>query len=231
VGAGAQPLDPHRRRPPIPIVPVDGRARDDALARGAGPVSAWLAAVGAGGDGDPSSPVRVIDAGAAEVLATTLAAHREAPGMSVGAVALAVDTGRELAARAAADGARIVVATAPARRDDTAARALAAILTGAAEPVPNGALGALRRAGDATTAVLCGAALGAGEHGLGCVCDGIAALAGAAVAAGIERDLRPRLIAVRPDGADPDHAALVAVLGLPTTDTRGADGLAAVLAP
>jgi nicotinate-nucleotide--dimethylbenzimidazole phosphoribosyltransferase len=105
------------------------------------------------------------------------------------------------------------VAQAPAGRDDTAAKALAASLTGPTEPVAHGPLGALRRLGDATPAVLCGVALGAGEHGLGCVCDGLAALAGAAVAAGIEPDLRPRLIAVRAPG-DPAHAALLAHLGL-----------------
>ena len=220
-------LDPHRRRPPIPIVPVDERARDDALARGADAVAAWLAAVGAGDASAASPRVVAIDADAAEVLATALAAHRDTPGMSVGAVALAVDTGRELVARAAADGARVVVAKAPAGRDDTAARALAAILTGAAEPVPNGALGALRRAGDAPTAVLCGVALGAGEHGLGCVCDGIAALAGAAVAAGIEPDLRPRLIATRRAAGDASGAALVAHLGLAVIDADSAAHLEA----
>jgi nicotinate-nucleotide--dimethylbenzimidazole phosphoribosyltransferase len=109
------------------------------------------------------------------------------------------------------------VARAPAGRDDGAARAVARNLTGATAPVANGPLGALRRLGDATTAVLCGVALGAGEHGLGCVCDGLAALAGAAVAAGIEPDLRPRLIAVRAPG-DPAHEGLAAHLGLATTD-------------
>jgi NaMN:DMB phosphoribosyltransferase len=232
VGAGPQPvdrdLDAHRRRPPIPIVPVDERARQAALAGGEDPVAAWLAAVA----GDPHAPARsrTIDTSTVEVLATTLAAHRDAPGMSVGEVALAVDTGRDLAARAAADGAQVVVAVAAAGRDDAAARALGAILMDAAEPVANGPLGALRRAGDATTAVLCGVALGAGERGLGCVCDGIAALAGAAVAAGIEPDLRPRLIAVRPAGPGPDrgHAALSAHLGLPAIDRDG-DGIAGLL--
>jgi nicotinate-nucleotide--dimethylbenzimidazole phosphoribosyltransferase len=214
VGAGALPVDEHRRRPPIPIVPVDARAREDAVARGTDERAAWLAAV----TGDGAEPrVRAIDTADVEVLRTTLAARRDAPGMSVGEVALAVDTGRALAARAAAEGAGVLVARAPAGRDDTAARALAASLTGATEPVANGPLGALRRLGDATTAVLCGVALGAGEHGLGCVCDGLAALAGAAVAAGIEPDLRPRLIAVRaPD--DPAHAALVAHLGVGDTE-------------
>jgi nicotinate-nucleotide--dimethylbenzimidazole phosphoribosyltransferase len=209
VGAGALPLDPHRRRPPIPIVPVDARARADALARGADPYAAWLAAV------TTEAGRRVIDTAAVEVLHTTLAAHRDAPGMSVGEVALAVDMGRALAASAGAAGVGVLVARAPAARDDSAARTLAGALTGATEPVANGPLGALRRLGDATTAVLCGVALGAGERGLGCVCDGLSALAGAAVAAAIEPDLRPRLIAVRaPD--DPVAAALVAHLGLAT---------------
>jgi nicotinate-nucleotide--dimethylbenzimidazole phosphoribosyltransferase len=63
-----------------------------------------------------------------------------------------------------------------------------------AAPGGHGPLGALRRLGDAPIAVLCGVALGAGEHGLGCVCDGPAAAAGAAVAAAIEPDLGPRLL-------------------------------------
>jgi NaMN:DMB phosphoribosyltransferase len=210
VGAGPQPLDTHRRRPPIPIVPVDARARDAALALGAGPAEAWLAGV----TGAPAPPrVRAVDVAEDEILATTLARWRDTAGMGIGEVALAVDTGRAIAARAAADGVAVLVATAPAARDDRAARALAAVLTGAAEPVPNGALGALCRRGDATTAVLCGVALGAGEHGLGCVCDGLAALAGAAVAAGIEDDLRARLIAGRVPG-DPAAAALTSLLGL-----------------
>ena len=147
MGAGALPVDQHRRRPPIPIVPVDARARD----------------------------------------------------------------------AAGVDGVSVVVIGAPGGRDDTAARALAAVLTGAADPVPNGALGALRRLGDATTAVLCGVALGAGEHGLGCACDGLAALAGAAVAVGIEADVAPRLIAARAP-ADDAEAALAQRLGLLVAD-------------
>jgi hypothetical protein len=217
VGAGALPLDQHRRRPPIPIVPVDARARADALARGADEYAAWLAAV----TNRPGR--RVIDTADVDVLRTTLAARRDAAGMSVGEVALAVDTGRARAASAAADGAGVLVARAPAGRDETAARALADDLTGATAPVANGPLGALRRLGDATTAVLCGVALGAGEHGLGCVCDGLAALAGAAVAAAIEPDLRPRLIAVRAP-ADPASGALAAHLAIATIG--GADGAA-----
>jgi nicotinate-nucleotide--dimethylbenzimidazole phosphoribosyltransferase len=55
------------------------------------------------------------------------------------------------------------------------------------------------------------------------VCDGLAALAGAAVAAAIEPDLRPRLIAVRAP-ADPAHGALAAHLAIATIG--GADGAA-----
>ena len=205
MGAGPLPVDEHRRRPPIPIVPVDARARADALARGADAYGGWVASV------TTRPGVRVVDAGEADVLHTALAARRDAPGMSVGEVALAVDAGREIAARA---GAGVLVACAPADRDETAAHALAEAL---AAGTGHGPLGALRRLGDATTAVLCGVALGAGEHGLGCVCDGLAALAGAAVAAGIEPDLRPRLIAVRVPG-DPACEALVAALGLETIE-------------
>jgi hypothetical protein len=211
VGAGPLPLDEHRRRPPIPIVPVDARARADALARGADEYAAWLAGV----TNEPR--VRVIDAAGAEVLETALAMRRDTPGMSVGEVALAVDAGRALAAGAAADGVGVLVARASAVRDDSAARALAESLATGGE---HGPLGALRRLGDATTAVLCGVALGAGEQGLGCVCEGLAALAGAAVAVGIEPDLRARLIAVRaPD--DPAHGALVAHLAIATTIRGG----------
>jgi NaMN:DMB phosphoribosyltransferase len=200
VGAGPLPVDEHRRRPPIPIVPVDARARADALAGGLDEYDAWRASV------TRSPGVLVADGAPPEGL-------DDAPGMSVGAVALAVDTGREIAARAAADGAGVVVARAAAGHDPAAARALAESFLGESE---HGPLGALRRLGDATTAVLCGVALGAGEHGLGCVCDGIAALAGAAVAAGIEPDLRPRLIAVRA----PETAALAARLGIAEADPR-----------
>jgi NaMN:DMB phosphoribosyltransferase len=200
VGAGPLPVDEHRRRPPIPIVPVDARARADALAGGADEYGAWRASV------TRSSRVVAVDG-------APPAGLRDAPGMSVGEVALAVDTGREIAARAAADGVGVLVARAGAGRDDAPARALAEHFLDGGE---HGPLGALRRLGDATTAVLCGVALGAGEHGLGCVCDGIAALAGAAVAAGIEPDLRPRLIAV----PAAETAALAARMGVAEASPR-----------
>jgi hypothetical protein len=208
VGAGALPVDAHRRRPPIPIVPVDARARDAARAAGAGAAAVWLASV-SGGAAAPQ--VRIVATAEADVLRTALAPPPTARVMTVGEVALAVDTGRDLAARAAAGGAHVVVATASdAAASDAAARALAAALTGAA-PGDHGPLGALRRLGDAPIAVLCGLALGAGERGLGCVCHGRPAIAGAAVAAGIEPDLRPRLLAAGDD-------ALAGRLGLAALD-------------
>jgi hypothetical protein len=227
VAAGPLPVDEHRRRPPIPIVPVDARARDRVLAAGGGDVAAWLAGV-SGGARAPR--VRVADTAGLEALWTRITPRGDGASiMSVGEVALAVDTGRELAARAASDGVSVLVAAQPDDASDAAARALAAVLTGAREPVAHGPLGALRRLGDATIAVLCGVALGAGERGLGCVCDGLAATAGAAVAAGIEPDLRPRLIA----GAlprDPQHAVLAAHLGLATVLEDGDGGIDAVVA-
>jgi NaMN:DMB phosphoribosyltransferase len=208
VGAGPLPVDAHRRRPPIPIVPVDDAAR---AAAGADERRAWLA--GVAGAGATRPVVRTVDLDAVEALRTALAGFRDAAGMSVGEVALAVDAGRDLAARAAADGVGVLVAAAPTDRDDAAARAVAAALTGGSE---HGPLGVLRRLGDATTAVLCGVALGAGERGLGCICAGPAALAGAAVAVAIEPDLRARLAAAPDAVREPGDAALTAHLALPT---------------
>ena len=209
MGAGAQPVDEHRRRPPIPIVPVDDAARASALAGGADAQRAWFAATT--GNASVVQPrTRFIDIGDVEVLRTMLAAPRDTPGMSVGAVALAVDTGRELAARAAAEGVQLLVAAAPDGHDDAPARAIADAFTGGSE---HGPLGVLRRLGDATVAVLCGIALGAGEHGLAFAADDLAALAGAAVAIGIEPDLRPRVVARRTLG-HPERDALAAHLGV-----------------
>ena len=72
---------------------------------------------------------------------------------------------------------------------------------------------ALRRLGGGEIAVLCGLALGAGEHGLGYVCDGLIATAAAAVAVGIEPELRPRLLAGH-RSPEPAHGVLLDHLGL-----------------
>ncbi|MCP9490747.1 MAG: nicotinate-nucleotide--dimethylbenzimidazole phosphoribosyltransferase [Solirubrobacteraceae bacterium MAG38_C4-C5] len=158
-------------------------------------------------------------------------------------VALAVDAGRSLAAQAAADGITILVGGEMGIANTTPAACLAAALTGrpAAELVGpgtgvdaaglerkrevveralalhgdglRGPLGALRRVGGGELAVLCGLALGAGEHGLGFVCDGVIATAGAAVAAALEPALLPRLLAGH-RSPEPAHDALLGHLGL-----------------
>jgi len=158
-------------------------------------------------------------------------------------VALAVDAGRSLAAQAAADGITVLVGGEMGIANTTPATCLAAALTGrpGAELVGpgtgvdaaglerkrevveralalhgdglRGPLGALRRVGGGELAVLCGLALGAGEHGLGFVCDGVIATAGAAVAAALEPALLPRLLAGH-RSPEPAHGALLEHLGL-----------------
>jgi nicotinate-nucleotide--dimethylbenzimidazole phosphoribosyltransferase len=163
-------------------------------------------------------------------------------------VAGAVDAGRDLAAAAARDGATVLLAGAIGTGTPVAATCLAALLAGleppggdeVAEelalhrPVARGPLGGLRRLGTGSIAVVCGLALGAGEHGLGLICDGLAATAGAAVAAAIEPGVRPRLVVAE---ASPErtHAALLEHLGLEPvlsagTGASGGGAAAATLA-
>jgi nicotinate-nucleotide--dimethylbenzimidazole phosphoribosyltransferase len=163
-----------------------------------------------------------------------------APALEVGAVAAAVDCGRALAAAAARDGKTVLVGGEMGIGSTTPATCLAAWLTGKVLPGPGtgldaagverkravveralalhgpqirGPLGALRRLGGGEIAVLCGLALGAGEQGLAYICDGVIATAGAAIAAAIEPDLRPRLLAGH-RSPEPAHAALLEWLGL-----------------
>ena len=270
----------HPPRPPIPIVPLDdaacAAARDHA--RGLGrldDLAVWLA--GVSGDGRPRVRARVVvvagalddrlavaalarEAGAELVLAGTgVAGAREPatePALTSGEVALAVDTGRDLAARAARDGITVVAGGAPGSAATTSATCLAAALTGHDSAAvtgpgadraavaralalhgpelgaPAGPLRALRRLGCGEIAVLCGLALGAGEHGLGYVCDGLATTAAAAVAVAVEPALRPRLLAAH-RSPEPAHAALLDHLGLePVLDLglRTGDGSGAVAA-
>lgn len=130
-------------------------------------------------------------------------------GLSVAEVAATVDAGRDVAAAAAAEGITVLIASASAADAPIPAVALIAAL---AED-PAHPLRALRRLGDREIAVLCGVALGAGERGMGCICDGLAALAGGAVAAAIEPALRPRLRAV-------DAQEQAAQLGIATVDAQ-----------
>ena len=163
--------------------------------RGGDELAVWLAGVTAA---ERAVKVQSIDAEPALVGCE--------PPLAVAEVARAVDAGRDLAARAADEGVSVVVS---AGGESQAARSLIAGLA-ADEARP---LRALRRLGTEEIAVLCGIALGAGERGLGCVCDGLGALAGAAVAAAIEPDLRPRLRAAS------DHAD-AAALGIGSVDPR-----------
>jgi nicotinate-nucleotide--dimethylbenzimidazole phosphoribosyltransferase len=172
-----------------------------ARARGGGELAVWL--VGVTGAQRPVVRVRRIDAAAALAPSASppgpLAARAAAtdplaaePSLTIAEVAHAVDTGRDLAAAAATEDITVLVASAPGADNLTAALSLtAALADGDARP-----LRSLRRLGTEEIAVLCGVALGAGERGLGCVCDGLAALAGAAVAGAIEPTLGARLRAV-----------------------------------
>jgi NaMN:DMB phosphoribosyltransferase len=236
VGAGPLPLGPdeHRgRRPPIPIVPVDRAARSGAEGRGLGRTAVWLAGV-IGAD-PPVLRTRTVD-GESEATRLPPVGRRAAsgPAMDVGRTAIAVDLGRECALRAAADAMNVVVGTGHGPSSARAA-SLAAVLTGV-DPfdgddpetaacleryggVLDGPLRILRYLGDPPTAVLCGAALGAGEHGLAFACDGRVATAGAAIAAAVEPDLRARLISVggRPDPVERillDHLGIERVTAL-----------------
>jgi Phosphoribosyltransferase len=194
----------HPPRPPIPIRPLDADAMQAARARpGASALAVWLA----GCAGHPVADLleRVVE----------VAGGPAGTSLTVAEVAAAVDEGREHAARAAADGVTVVAGAAEGDGARAGAAALAAWLTGRSDvATERGPLGALRRLGGHEVAVLCGLALGAGEHGLGCVCEGLPATAGAALAVAVEPDVRPRLLAGAPPADDALHAALLDHLGL-----------------
>jgi nicotinate-nucleotide--dimethylbenzimidazole phosphoribosyltransferase len=160
--------------------------------RGEGELAIWLAGV-TGAERPVVSARRV---GASSILRHSPAPDRDEagaePALTVAEVAAAVDAGRDVAAATAAEGITVVIASAPAADDPTPALSILSALADR-DPRP---LRCLRRLGTEEIAVLCGVALGAGEYGLGCVCEGLAALAGAAVAAAIEPTLLPRLRAV-----------------------------------
>jgi nicotinate-nucleotide--dimethylbenzimidazole phosphoribosyltransferase len=172
------------------------------------------------------------------------------PALTTGEVAAAVDCGRELARAAAEDGITVLAGGEMGIGNTTPATALACWLTGGApheltgpgtgldpggvarkaEVIERalalhrddirGPLGALRRLGGGEICVLVGVALGAGEHGLGFVCDGVIATSAAAIAAAVEPELLPRLIAGH-RSPEPAHSAMLAHLGLePVLDLR-----------
>jgi len=165
------------------------------------------------------------------------------PALSPRALATALAAGRELAAEAAARGANVLVGGEMGIANTTPATCLAAWLTGRPPaalcgrgtgvddaalarkvavveralalhgPAIGGPLEALRRLGGGEIAVLCGLAFGAGEHGLGYVCDGLIATAAAAVAVASAPPLAARLLAAH-RSPEPAHGALLDALGL-----------------
>ena len=211
MGAGPEPLTPavqHSARVPG-AQPFDAAA--SRAVGGAGELAAWIA--GCSG----AVPPRVAEH---LVVAEAHGAGRALP--TVGHVARAVDEGRDRAAAArAADVTLLVIA---GTGDAAAVARLTGWLSGTtAEPEVRGPLGALYRLGDEALAVLCGVALGAGEHGLALLCDGPAGTTAAALALAVQPELRPR-VRVAGERADTDTAALRAQLGLPAVRGEDADG-------
>lgn len=167
----------------------------------------------------------------------------EAPALGPEALVRALEAGRTQALRARERGENVLVGGELGIANTTPATALACWLTGRppaelAGPgtgldwsgverkaavveralelhgaAIDGPLEALRRLGGGDLAVLTGLALGAGEHGVGFVCDGVIATAAVAVAVALQPDLRPWLIAGH-RSAEPAHDALLAHLEL-----------------
>lgn len=165
------------------------------------------------------------------------------PALADDEVRSAIRAGRQLAARAAGDGVDLLIAGEMGIGNTTPAACLTAALCGlnAEEVVGRGTgvddaglqrkreviaraldlhrahladpLEALRRLGGGELAVLTGLALGAGEHGLGLVCDGVIATAAIAVAAELAPELKPRLLAGH-RSVEPAHEHLLSRLGL-----------------
>jgi nicotinate-nucleotide--dimethylbenzimidazole phosphoribosyltransferase len=165
------------------------------------------------------------------------------PALTPDEVQTAVDAGRRLAADARERGANVLVGGDMGIANTTPSACLAAWLIGATSsdvcgrgtgiddaglarkhavvdhalalhgPQIDGPLAALQRLGGGELAVLCGLAMGAGERGLGYVCDGVIATAAAAIAAAIDPALRPRLLAGH-RSPEPAHALLLDHLGL-----------------
>jgi nicotinate-nucleotide--dimethylbenzimidazole phosphoribosyltransferase len=163
------------------------------------------------------------------------------PALTAEAVDTALTTGRRLAKQAAHDGVTVLVGGEMGIGNTTPATALACHLTGRspreltgpgtgldaqgvahkaqtieralARANPSDPHAALAEWGGGEIAVLAGLALGAGEQGLGYVCDGVIATAAAALAAALDPDLAPRLLAGH-RSPEPAHAALLEHLGL-----------------
>ena len=208
-----------------------------AIAVLAGHTQADLVVVDAGVIDPP--PVRAVPAG---LPAPSADLSRE-PALTPEQLERALELGRSLAAQAADDGVHLLLGGEMGIGNTTPAACVAAALTGASPAAVAGrgtglddaglerkqaviaralavhadALGAplevLRRLGGGELGVLCGLALGAGEHGLGYLCDGVIATAAVAVAVALQPDLRSRLLAAH-RSTEPAHGLLLEWLGL-----------------
>jgi nicotinate-nucleotide--dimethylbenzimidazole phosphoribosyltransferase len=211
---------------------LSGGGAVSVLARETG---AELVCVDAGVDADTS---------ALDVVRTGLSPSADLttqPALSREDVTKAIDTGRDLAARAARDGITVLVGGEMGIGNTTPATCLTCWLTGGApedlagpgtglDPAgvehkadvvaqalalhaPQEPIEALATVGGGEIAVLTGLALGAGEHGLAYICDGLIATAAAAIATAIAPDLRPRLLAGH-RSPEPAHTRLLEHLEL-----------------
>jgi nicotinate-nucleotide--dimethylbenzimidazole phosphoribosyltransferase len=184
--------------------------------------------------------------------------------LTVDEIDLALATGRRLAGEARERGANVLVGGDMGIANTTPSACLAAWLTGASPADVcgrgtgvddaglerkrdvvaralarhgsqiDGPRDALRRLGGGELALLCGLALGAHEHSLGYVCDGVVATAAVAIAVAIEPGLGPRLLAGH-RSPEPAHGLLLEHLGLDPVLDLGmrlgeASGAAAALA-
>jgi nicotinate-nucleotide--dimethylbenzimidazole phosphoribosyltransferase len=209
-----------------------GRGAVSVLARQAG---AELVCVDAGVDGDTSS-LAVARSGLRP--SANLA---ERPALSIEDATRAIVLGRDLAGEAGEAGITVLVGGEMGIGNTTPATCLACWLTGGSPAdlagpgtgldeagvrrkaavieralalhEPSSPLEALARVGGGEIAVLCGLALGAGEHGLGFVCDGLIATAAAAIATAMAPELRDRLLAGH-RSPEPAHDRLLAHLEL-----------------
>jgi nicotinate-nucleotide--dimethylbenzimidazole phosphoribosyltransferase len=198
-------------------------------------VDAELVCVDAGVDADTA---------ALDVVRTGLAPSAnlaEEPALTIEDATRAIDAGRELAARAAADGITVLVGGEMGIGNTTPATCLACWLTGGAPldlagpgtgldaagvrrkaaiveralalHVPTDPLDALAKLGGGEIAVLTGLALGAGESGLAYICDGLIATAAATIATELAPELRDRLLAGH-RSPEPAHTRLLEHLDL-----------------
>ncbi|MGI8593902.1 MAG: nicotinate-nucleotide--dimethylbenzimidazole phosphoribosyltransferase [Solirubrobacteraceae bacterium] len=210
-----------------------GRAAISALA---GRVGAPITLIDAGVRGaSPMDGVERLGLEPSQNLAT-------APALHPGALEAALAAGRALARAARERGENVLVGGELGIGNTTPATALACWLTGRDPgelagrgtglddagverkaavvrraldlhgPSIDGPLEALRRLGGGDLAVLAGLALGAGEHGVGLICDGVIATAAIAVAIELHPDLASWVIAGHLS-AEPAHAALLDHLG------------------